>query len=291
MKKSQAYALIVLSSFMFGTSGIFVRLLSPYGFTSMQMTAMRGVISAVALSLFVLFTKRQLFKTNWKSLLLFVLSGVFMFVTAFFYYTSMEHTTIATAVVLMYSAPIYVLLFSVLFLKEKLTVTKVVAVAMMLVGMALVSGIVGGMDFNFWGVFFAVAAGVTYAAYNIVAKIEMKHDNDPLTAMIYCYITMGLLSALCADVPQMVDLTVQGPPTLWLMIVGIGLCTCAVPYLIYTMTLKYIPAGTASALSLIEPMAAILYSIVFFQEQPTLPAIAGIVLILGAVFLIGRIKE
>ena len=291
MKKTSAYGLIILSSFLFGTSGIFVRLLSPYGFNSMQMTAMRGVISAVALCLFVLFTKRQLFKTNRKSLCLFLLAGVFMFLAAFFYYTSMAHTTIATAVVLMYSAPIYVLVFSVLFLKEKLTVTKVFAIALMLVGMALVSGIVGGMDFNFWGVFFAIAAGVAYAAYNIVAKIEMKHDNDPLTAMIYCYITMGLLAALCADVPQMVELAVQGPPTLWLLILGIGLCTCAVPYLIYTMTLKYVPAGTASALSLIEPMAAIRYSMIFFQEQPTPPMIAGIVLILGAVFMISRIKE
>ena len=291
MKKSQAYAAIILSSFLFGTSGIFVRLLSPYGFNSMQMTAMRGVISAVALCLFVLFTNKKLFKTGWKSLALFVVSGVFMFVTAYFYYTSMEHTTIATAVVLMYSAPIYVLLFSVLFLKEKLTITKAVAVAVMLVGMALVCGIIGGMDFNFWGVFFAIAAGVTYAAYNIVAKVEMKQSNDPLTAMIYCYITMGLLSALCADVPEMVELTIQGPPILWLLILGIGLCTCAVPYLIYTMTLKYVPAGTASALSLIEPMAAILYSMIFFQEQPTLPVIAGIVLILGAVFMISKIQE
>lgn len=291
MKKTSAYSFIILSSFLFGTSGIFVRLLTPYGFSSMQMTAMRGVISAVALCLFALFTNKKLFKTGWKSLALFAVSGVFMFVTAYFYYTSMEYTTIATAVVLMYSAPIYVLVFSVLFLKEKLTVTKAVAVAVMLVGMALVSGVIGGMDFNFWGVFFAIAAGVTYAAYNIVAKVEMKQGNDPSTAMIYCYITMGLLSALCADMPAMVELTVQGPPVLWLLILGIGLFTCAVPYLIYTMTLKYVPAGTASALSLIEPMAAILYSVIFFQEQPTLPTIAGIVLILGAVFMISKIQE
>ena len=291
MKKSQAYAIIILSSFMFGTSGIFVRLLSPYGYTSMQMTAMRGVISAISLSLFVLFTKRHLFRTNLKSLCLFAFSGVFMFITAFFYYTAMEYTTVATAVVLMYSAPIYVLLFSVLFLKEKLTAVKAVAVAVMLVGMALVSGIVGGMDFNFWGIFYAIAAGVMYAGYNIVAKIEMKHDNDPLTAMVYCYIVMGVLSALFADAPQMVELTLQGPPTLWLLILCIGLCTCAVPYLLYTMTLKYIPAGTASALSLIEPMAAILYSVVFFNEPLTWPLVIGVILILGAVFLISRIKE
>lgn len=291
MKKSKAYALIVLSSFLFGTSGIFVRLLSPYGFTSMQMTAMRGIISAVALSLFVLFTKRKLFKTNHKALALFLLSGVFMFAAAFFYYTAMSYTTIATAVVLMYAAPIYVLLFSVLFLKEKLSVMKVVAVALMLVGMALVSGIVGGLEFNFWGVFFAIAAGVAYAAYNIVAKVEMKQGNDPLTAMIYCYIVMGLLAGCCADVPELLCLTLQDPVVIWLLILGIGLFTCAIPYLMYTMSLQEVPAGTASALALIEPMAAIIYSVIFFNEPLTLPLVAGVVLILSAVFIISRIKE
>lgn len=291
MKKSQAYTFIIVSSFMFGTSGIFVRLLTPYGFSSMQMTAMRGIVSTVALSLFVFFTNKKLFKASLKELGLFLLAGLFMFFAALFYYTAMEHTTVATAVVLMYSAPIYVLLFSVLFLKEKLTAVKVVAVAVMLVGMALVSGIIGGMEFNFWGVFFAIAAGVTYAAYNIVAKIEMKQGSDPMTAMIYCYIVMGLLAGLCADVPEMVSLTLQDPPLLILLILGIGLFTCAVPYLMYTVSLKKVPAGTASALALIEPMAAILYSVVFFEEPLTCPLVIGVILILGAVFLISRIKE
>ena len=291
MKKSKAYIFIILSSFLFGTSGIFVRLLSPYGFSSMQMTAMRGIVSAVALSLFALITNKKLFKTTLKELCLFILSGVFMFGAAFFNYTAMEHTTIATAVVLMYSAPIYVLLFSVLFLKEKLTGMKIIAVSVMLVGMALASGIVGGMEFNFWGVFFAIAAGVAYAAYSIVVKIEMKRGNDPMTAMIYCYMVMGLLSSLRANVPDMVGLTAQDPPLLIPLILSIGLFTCAVPYLMYTVSLKKIPAGTASALSLIEPMAAILYSVVFFNEPLTWTLVIGVVLILGAVFLLSRIKE
>ena len=161
----------------------------------------------------------------------------------------------------------------------------------MLAGMALVSGIVGGMEFNFWGVFFAIAAGVAYAAYNIVAKVEMKQGNDPLTAMIYCYIVMGLLAGCCADVPELLCLTLQDPVVIWLLILGIGLFTCAIPYLMYTMSLQEVPAGTASALALIEPMAAIIYSVIFFNEPLTLPLVVGVVLILSAVFIISRIKE
>ena len=290
MKKSTAYTFIVISCLLFGTQGIFQKWLSPFGFTAMQMTAMRGIVSAIAMSLFVLVTNKKLFRTDLKSLGIFVLAGTFMFLCAFLYYAAMEHVSNATAVVLMYTSPIYVLLFSVLFLKEKHTVLKAVAVLVMLVGAALVSGITEGMDFQFRGVLFAILAGVTYAGYNVVAKIEMRRGNDPLTAMIYCYIVMGLLAGLCADVPEMVSLTVQNPGKILLLIFGIGMVTCAIPYLMYTISLKAVPAGTASALGLLEPMAAIVYGMML-GDQPSLPVVIGMALILGAAFMIRRIKE
>lgn len=292
MKKSRALALIIISSFLFALQGIFFRNLTPLGFTPMQLTAVRGVVSAVLLALFVLLTNRKLFRVTVKELLLIIPAGIFMFLCAFTYYLALESTTIATATVLMYTSPVYVLLFSVLFLKEKLTVTKVVAVAVMLAGMALVSGIAGGMDFNFRGVFFAILAGVLYAAYNIVAKIEMRRGTDPVTAMIYCFLVMGVMASVFADVPQMAQIALQGETgRILLLLVGMGALTCAMPYLFYTVALKYVPAGTASALGLIEPMAAIIYSMVFFNEPLTVPLAVGVVLILGAVFVISRMKE
>lgn len=292
MKKSKALATIIFTSFLFATQGIFFRNLTPLGFTPIQLTAVRGVVSAVLLSIFVLLTRPGLFRATAKELLLFIPAGVFMFLCAFTYYLALSHTTIATATVLMYSSPIYVLIFSVLFLKERLTPLKLVAVAVMLVGMALVSGIMGGMDFNFRGVVYAILAGVLYAAYNIVAKIEMRRGSDPVTAMIYCFLVMGVLASLFADVPEMVSITMQGDTgRILLLLAGIGTVTCAVPYLLYTVALKYVPAGTASALGLIEPMAAIIYSVVFFNEPLTVPLAVGVVFILGAVLMISRIKE
>ena len=292
MKKSKALATIIFTSFLFATQGIFFRNLTPLGFTPIQLTAVRGVVSAVLLSIFVLLTRPGLFRATAKELLLFIPAGVFMFLCACTYYLALSHTTIATATVLMYSSPIYVLIFSVLFLKERLTPLKLVAVAVMLVGMALVSGIMGGMDFNFRGVVYAILAGVLYAAYNIVAKIEMRRGSDPVTAMIYCFLVMGVLASLFADVPEMVSITMQGDTgRILLLLAGIGTVTCAVPYLLYTVALKYVPAGTASALGLIEPMAAIIYSVVFFNEPLTVPLAVGVVFILGAVLMISRIKE
>ena len=291
MKRTQAYILIILSGFLFATSGIFVRFLTPYGFSSLQRTAMRGVVSAIILSVYVLIKNRKLFKTELGELFLFFLSGLTMFMCAYFYYASLEHTTIATAVVLMYTSPIYVLLFSVMFLKEKITTLKILAVATMIIGAALVSGITGGIQFDFLGVIFGLLSGISYSAYNIITKYAMKRKNNPITTMVYCYIFVAAISGLSADMFGMVTLTLQNPYIILPMILGIGIFTCALPYLIYTFALKEIPAGTASALGLVDPMAAILYGVILFKEPLSVSLVLGIILILGSIFAISTIKE
>lgn len=291
MKRSRAFALIVIASFLFGTSGIFVRLLNPYGFTSMQMTAIRGLVSAIALGIYILLNRKKKLHFQLKHLPWYLCSGLCMFITAFLYYASMEHTTIATSVVLMYSSPIYIVIFSALFLKEKMSAYKIVSLILMLVGMALVSGIVGGIDFNPTGVILGIAAGVTYAVYNIVVKMCMEKGGDPTSSVLICYIVTGLCAGFFGDMPAMVGLTTQNPLLLWTLIVLLGLCTSTLPHLMYATALRAVPAGTASTLSLLEPLAAIVYALVLFNEPLTLPLIIGGVLILGGVFLIGKIKE
>ena len=63
--------------------------------------------------------------------------------------------------------------------------------------------------------------------------------------------------------------------------------TFVIPYFLYTLSLKYLPAGTASALSIVEPMAATVFGIIFLRQIPDIFAGIGIVLIILAVFLLG----
>ena len=130
--KTRAFIFIVLAGIFWGTSGIFVHFLAPYGFSSIQMTAMRATVSFVVMAVYVVIKNRGLFFAKPKEILLFFGSGLSFLLTATFYYTSMQLSSVATAVVLMYTAPAIVMVYSVLFLGEKLTKLKGVAVAVML---------------------------------------------------------------------------------------------------------------------------------------------------------------
>jgi len=289
--KSKAFIYIISAGILWGTSGIFVNSLAPYGFSSLQMTACRGVISALFMGIYLLIRDKSAFKINFKHLLLLIGSGVALFGTASCYYMSMQATSISTAVVLMYMAPALVMVYSVLFLGEKFTPLKCVALVCMLVGCAFVSGIVGGLKFNLFGLAMGVLSAISYGSYNIFTKIQMQKGIKPLTATFYTFLFMSL-SALCVSSPhQIPQIVAKEPLIIILWILGLGLGTCVLPYFLYTLALKALPAGTTSALAIIEPMSATLFGVLLYNERLSVFSVCGILLILSAVFMLSRAKE
>lgn len=281
--KKRAFIFIIAAGIFWGTSGIFVNLLSPYGFNSIHLSAIRGAVAFVCISVYALLRKRSLFKVRLTELLLFAVIGLSLFVTGSAYFASMQKTSIATAVVLMYTAPVIVMVFSVLFLGEKLTKLKTVSVACMLVGCGLVSGIIGGLKFHPLGILLGFLSGISYAAYNIVTKVTVSKGSKPMSASLYSFLVMALIAVPIADPVEIVTLCAQKSAFLIPMALGTGICTFVVPYVLYTLALKDLDAGSASALSIVEPMAATVFGMIFFKEMLTVPSAIGIILILFSV--------
>lgn len=286
--KKRSFIYIILAGILWGTSGIFFNLLKPFGFNPIQMTAMRGGVAAISFLIYTFIHNKNLFKISKKEFIIFALSGVAMYATGALYYGAIQASSVSTAVILMYTAPVFVMAFSVMYLGEKLTKLKFVSVIFMIIGCALVSGVVGGMKFSALGIAMGLGSGIAYSLYNIFTKIEMMHKSNSISATLYCFIIMGTISVLFANPPQIVSFTMQNPYVIVPLMIGIGICTSVLPYFLYTDALKYIPVGTAAALGIVEPMAATIFSVVIFNEKLTVFSVCGIVLILISVFLLSR---
>ncbi len=289
MKRS-AYLYIIFAGVLWGSSGIFVHFLAPYGFSSLQMASVRGFVAAVSMAVYVLIRDRKLFRFTWRELLLYFAGGAAMYAAAASYYAAMQASSVSTAVILMYTAPVFVMLYSVLFFGERMTKGKLVAVASMLVGCGLVSGVVGGLKFSIAGILLGLLAGIAYSAYNVFTKIQMRRHCNPVTASMYSFIFMFLTSVVVSRPWQVVTLAAANRVSIWFL-VGCGVCTCVLPYFLYTLAMQYLPAGTASALGIVEPLAATVFSVVFLKEQLTAASLCGIIIIVGSVFLLSRVKE
>lgn len=287
-KKKLSFGFIILAGICWGTSPIFVHYLAPYGFTSLQMTAVRGTVSFICMLLYVLIADRSLFKIKAKDLLLYAVIGASLFGTAFCYYSAMQMTSTSTAVVLMYTAPVYVMLYSVLFMGEKFSKFKLVALIMMLAGCCLVSGIITGLKFDLLGILVGILTSIIYAAYNILTKVSMQHKLEPVTVTLYSFLFMSLISLLVCNPIDLVGNIVSAPMPSIPLCIGLGIVTFVMPYFLFTWSMKHLPAGIASALSVVEPMAATIFSAVLFSEIPDTLSIVGILLILAAVYMLGK---
>ncbi len=284
----KAFLYVIIASLLWGTSGIFVRFLAPLGFSSLQMTAVRGAVSAVGMMAYVLLKDRSLFRVQPKALLLFAAGGVSMYLTALCYYISMQASSIATAVVLMYTAPVLVMIYSVLFLGERFTRAKGLALFGMIIGCVLVSGIVGDAQFNAKGIFFGILSGISYSAYNIFTKIQMRQNNNPVSASLYCFIFMAVVACSFGNISGIVSNVAQNPVETLPLVLGLGIFTCLMPYFLYTKAMEKLSAGITASLGIVEPMAATVYSVVLFREGMSVYAAIGLVCILGSALLLSQ---
>ena len=290
MKQKKAFIFIILAGLLWGSSCLFVSALKPY-FTPLQMTGMRGILAGIGMSVYGYLSNRACFRVKPRWLILFACNGACLFLTAFFYYSAMPLTGTPTAVILMYLSTVMVMVFSVLVWKERFTPLKGISVACVLLGCALVSGVIGGLKFHLLGVIFGLLSGVTYTVYNIITKLAARHHQNPLSVTVYGFLTMSVISLFVVK-PDVTLPTIAGEPIKLIpLVLGLGVCTFIVPYFLYTLSLQELEAGTAASLGVVEPMAATVYSVVFLQEQLTLASAIGVVLVIVAVLLLGRAEQ
>lgn len=288
MKTTKAFVYIIVAGVLWGTSGVFVHYLAPYGFSALQMTAVRGTVSFLCMLAFVLLRAREALRVRPWELFLLAGCGVSLVGSAAFYYASMQLTSVSTAVVLMYTAPVYVMLVSVSLFKERLTGLKLFSVGCMLLGCVLVSGIIGGLRVDAVGILLGVLSGISYASYNLLTKFAMRRGCNTLSVTLYSFFFMALVAwAICSPWQMGACVALDPLPVLTLCLL-LGLVTHVSPYIFYTLALRTLPAGTASALSIVEPMAATVISCIFLGERLQWIAILGILFILTATLLLSR---
>ena len=139
----QSTILILISGVLWGIMGLFVKRLTILGFTSVEVSSLRWIFSAVLLLLIVGVADRGKLRVRPRDLPKFAASGIFgMLALSTLLYMSMSRTSIAVADVLMYTSPIWVLIASVPLFGERIDKRKIIAVLLAFLGCAFVSGVV-----------------------------------------------------------------------------------------------------------------------------------------------------
>lgn len=280
-------ALIILAAVFWGSMGLFVRPLSARGFSSLQITSARLTLGALVFCGILLLRDPQGFRIRRKDVPLFLglgLASVLFFTVC--YFTAITMMPLSTAAILLYTSPIWIMLMSVLFFREKLSARKLLALALAFGGCVLVSGFSGG-GLTTAGLLLGLGAGFGYGLYSIFGTVALRRYS-PLTVTTWAFVISAVGSWFISRPADMLAKIAAAPSPAGLLLFFLltALVTAVVPYLSYTQGLQTVEASRAGIIATIEPLVATLVGVLVFSEPMTLMNCLGIAMILSAVVLL-----
>ncbi len=288
MKKKLAVLSVLAAGILWGCIGIFVRHYTALGLSSMQTVSIRMTLAALMFTLFVLIYKPRLFKIRLKDIWIFLGSGIISVgLFTYFYFTSIELSSLSVAAVLLYTAPAFVMLFSLIFFKEKLTVPKVISLVLAVLGCAMTTGVIGGqLTVTLAGFLFGLGSGICYALYSIFSRFALNRGYEPFTITLYTFILAAAFCLVFTDVRPVVDVVFADFGSVCYALL-FALASCVLPYVFYTLGLKNIASSTASIIATVEPVVATVIGAVVFSEPLAVPfGYIGVALVLLSVVMI-----
>ena len=282
---------IISAGILWGCISLFVKQLNAYGFSALQVSATRCILTAIMMFIYILLTKPDALKIRLKDIWMFVGTGIIsltLFNCCYFY--TIEKSQASIAVVLLYTSPIFVMLFSALLFKEKITLKKILSLVLCFAGCVLVAGLVQN-EFTISPAILTVGicSGIFYALYSIFGIYALR-KYDTLTVTLYTFIFATIANLIIGKPVEIVEKTIANPILIPFEI-GIAVLCTLLPYLLYTYGLKETPAAKAAILVTTEPLVGALIGIFVFGDPYNIDKITGILLIFTAVILLSLNKR
>jgi drug/metabolite transporter (DMT)-like permease len=277
---------VITSCILFGMIGIFVKEIKDMDAGSILFYRLFFGF-AVILGYLVIFggiRKIQLKQKKFHMLLL----GVLNTVTMFTYFSAIKHTGIPVAVLLLYTAPIYVTLLSPLLLKEHVTLRDMLALTLSISGILLavnplnIYGSTASYDGNYiTGILFGLFSGLSYGC-SIMTMNYLKETYSAVGQMFWSTaVSLALLLPFGISVSGPVLLENLG------LLIPLGIIATALASLLYLRGVARIKAQTAAVLSLLEPVSSICFCCMLLGEPVQPNTIGGCLFILAGAALIG----
>lgn len=264
-----AALMVVFSSVIWATGGPVIKILLNLGLTENEIFFLKALFCAISIVIFDLLFRKKISKVkNKKDFVLLLICGVvgYLFYGVFYGY-AVRRIRINVAVILVYTAPALVTLFSAVFFKEKLTTTKKICLAFILLGCVLVTGVLNeGMGkLSFVGILWGLASGACFAAYSITSSMMMK-KYDAWTVTTYNFLFSLIAISFMVDIPRALE-KVFSDHTLLLICIYFAVFCGTISNLVYVKAMEYIPASTAAMITTIEPTTTCIIGFVFFKEE------------------------
>ncbi len=263
---------------VFGTLALFVKNIS---LPPEEIALFRALIASAAIILYKALTaEKLLFSQIKKELPILFLSGVAMAFNWIFLFKAYHHTSVSIATLSYYFAPVIVMIASPILFKEKLTHKQIICFIMATIGLVMIIGVSGANQShgNFTGIFFGLVAASFYATVILLNKhIKSVTGIDRTLIQFFAAIIILLPYIYMTAGIHITSLDRWGLFNLLFL----GLIHTGITYCLYFSSLKDLKGQEVALFSYIDPLVAIIISVMILNESMSLVQILGGLMILG----------
>jgi len=285
-KKLAGLVMVAGAALLWGHMGVLAKFLFNRGEVSpLPLAALRSLLAFSLLLLSLAFRRRRILAIPPGDLNRVAIVGIALGLNNFLYYLTITFTTVATALLLQYMAPILVALSSTILFKERLSKVIVGALVLAMGGCFLM---VKGYDpsalqLNLPGLLTGLSSASVFAFYTLASK-RLLVRVMPWPFLLWAYAAASLFWSLF--IPPWTLLQKGYPPRLWALFLVIALFGTLLPFGLYLHGLALLPATHVSIMSTLEPVVGATVAYLFLDERLTLPQVVGGLLVIGGVLLV-----
>ncbi len=301
-EKWKGYALALIAATSWATGGIIAKWMftaagagtegwrvPPLGVTvePVVLAGARALTAFAILLVYLAVTRRRALRIELRNLPFLIVFGVVALAGVHVtYFHAISHTNVATAILLEYLAPIFVLTFSVLFLKERFTWTLPVGVALSITGCALVVGILteGGLAVSTAGLAWGLASAVFFALYSLMGRYAAPRYS-PWTLLVYGLGFAGLFWLLYLEGLRGITDAFASPVATG-AVVFIAIVSTIVPFASFLKALHYIDPTRATIVATLEPVIAGVGAFALLGEVFEFSQLVGGAVVLAAIIIV-----
>ena len=286
-QRKKGILLAVITAVMWGIMGIFVRDLTRFQFSNIEISFFRCALAGAAYFVFLLITKPKALKIDLKGLIICILYGAVAYSISFVSYSvAVSRIPVGVATVLMFMSPIWVAILGIFMFQEKLEKSKILTIAICFFGAVLVANLIGAGDIRLdgIGILAGVINGIGVALQILLPKFFAK-DYDRDTLLVYGFLGAAFVLAFGMDFSS-VAMHIGNTPTFNLLwdLFGIGILCTMVANVACVKSTQYVEATTTSILSALEVVVGTMVGFFVFHEHLTfLQMIGAVIIVVGAI--------
>ncbi len=270
-----AYIKYIASLLIFGLNGIVA---SNISLSSAKIVLLRTALGAVFLIVLLLSAKRKLnLSENKRDVLLVLGSGVCMGISWILLFEDYKTVGVGIASLLYYCGPVIVMALSPLIFKERFTALKLIGFAAVLCGIVLINGGAFSEGGNASGVLIGFGSAVMYAAMLILNKKSRSLEGIQKTALQLCGALLAVAIYLAAS--ESYSFPICGSEWLWVLV--LGLVNTGFACWLYFSSIGDLPIQSVSVCGYIEPLSALLFSVILLGERMSAAQMFGAALVIG----------